>query len=517
MLEHLSPKFRMPPVEREPRAALILNRFTRNLTIMFATNSVASVLGFSPDQVKDKSFYRCIQERCLPDALKCLESAKANDSIAYLRFWSRDPNEEDDSEPEDSDEDELMAEEHQRRHSTCDSEGGGAELGSNMDVDLDNITAREIKKEEDDDEPSMEYLPSASSSSGQGSSGNATSSSRAGNPYGTHLAQHEGRNGPRPRRRRNGRQSIPSVELEAVVSCTSDGLVVVLRKARPQIPPAHPPLVLPPWDFENGLFAAPWAQQPVRPHIPPEMLYTFRPPLLPQFMPLRESIKAAGGPPMEQLMRSIRDVAVFAWALCGINGNLSAYSHGRPAGEAVPPEGLPTWDSNAVGSIYEPPENQAAARWAAMVGNSDDKGHASTVQQPLSPAPPYHAPSYHTATFQQDPRYGLDTDYTHDAINYPAQQTSYEAGYTSMPQHHQQQQQQQQQQQHHHRQHHEQQQVPPHHPTHHIFPPPTEPWRSEPQARSPGLSVVSAAPFADPTTQTSGRANSPHSFTRGWQ
>ncbi|ROW09667.1 hypothetical protein VMCG_02490 [Cytospora schulzeri] len=440
MLEHLSPKFRMPPVEREPRAALILNRFTRNLSIMFATNAVASVLGLSPDQIKDKSFYRCIQERCLPDALKCLESAKANDSIAYLRFWSRDPAA-DDSENEDSDEDEPMVAGGQR-HSGSDSEGGGADLGGRMDVDSNDITDREIKQEDDDDER-MNLLPSASGSSRQGPSRNNASTSGSGNHHQQPPAIALG--GPR---RRNARHPMPSVEIEAVVSCTSDGLVVVLRRARPQIPPAHPPLVLPPWDTENGLFAAPWAQQPVRPYVPPEMLYTFRPPLLPQFMPLREGIKAAGGPPEEQLMRSIRDVAVFAWALVGINGNLSAYTHGRPTGEAAPPDGLPIWDPSAVNSTYQPPENQAAAKWAAMAGNASENGQAQT------PAPPYYSPQY-----------GLDADYQHGAASYPAQQGSYGTGYASMPQ-----------------QHHPQQQAPLHG---HSFPQPPEPGRNDSQA-SPG-------------------------------
>jgi len=51
MLEHLSPKFKMPPMEREPRAALILNRFTRNLTIMYATDPVAQILGIRSDEL----------------------------------------------------------------------------------------------------------------------------------------------------------------------------------------------------------------------------------------------------------------------------------------------------------------------------------------------------------------------------------------------------------------------------------------------------------------------------------
>lgn len=410
MLEHLSPKFKMPPVEREPRAALILNRFTRNLSIMFATNAVASVLGLAPDQIKDKSFYRCIQERCLPDAVRCLEGAKANDSIAYLRFWSRDPREAADFDDDDANdgadiEDHPMADDD-RHSSTSDSEGGGAELDSRMALDEDDTTVRGGIKQEQEDEP-MGSVPSASSSSAHEAAGNAASSSRPRNsnraprsqrPSASNAVQGQ-RPGRRQSRRQDHRQPLPAVELEAVVSCTSDGLVVVLRRARPAIPPAHPPLALP-WDFENGLFAAPWAPQPVRPHIPPEMLYTFRPPLLPQYMPLQDHVRAAGGPPNDQLMHSIREVGVFAWGLCGINGNLHAFSHGMPMDEAVPPDGLPVWDPSATSSPYQPPENQAAAKWAAMVAQQSPFGSSSvssgTHRQQLEQQMGMHSPMYHS-------------------------------------------------------------------------------------------------------------------------
>jgi hypothetical protein len=308
MLEHLSPKFKMPPMEREPRAALILNRFTRTLTVMFATNAVSAILGVSPNQIKGKSFYECIQENCLRDAIKCLESAKANDSIAYLRFWYRDPRREEDFEDDDEHEDVEM-----------EMEDGCKAAGKMRGDPLRGH--------------SHEAIPGAPG--------------------------------------RSQREPIPSFELEAAVSCTSDGLVVVLRKARPPIPAPHPPLL--PLDFENGLFAAPWGMQSITPDYPPEMLYTFRPPLLPQYMPLRENVKASGGPPLDQLMRSIRDVAVFAWALVGINGNLASYSRGVPPGGAQPPDGLPIWDPTAREAAYRGPENHAARRWATPA--QDDKGN----------------------------------------------------------------------------------------------------------------------------------------------
>src|SRR5687767_4652200 len=102
MLGHLAPKFTMAPPDRELRAALIINRFTRSLAIMFATNSVAEILGLEPSDLQNKSFYECIDDNCLDDAMECIEAAKANDSIAYLRFWSRDARREDDRVDEES-------------------------------------------------------------------------------------------------------------------------------------------------------------------------------------------------------------------------------------------------------------------------------------------------------------------------------------------------------------------------------------------------------------------------------
>ncbi|KAK1479723.1 hypothetical protein CTAM01_14596 [Colletotrichum tamarilloi] len=352
MLEHLSPKFRMPPVEREPRAALILNRFTRTLTVMFATNAVSSILGVRPDQIKDKSFYECIQENCLPDAIRCLESAKANDSIAYLRFWYRDPRR-----PEDFD-DEEGDEEHNSGNSS-DSDGGGVQLDGRMDIDDDDGP---VIKQEDQGRPDMSNHSSANQTATTNASG---SSNETQNTAATSAPSADGSaaqaSTPAEPLRNRRREPPQAFELEAVVSCTSDGLVVVIRRARPPIPAPHPPLVVP--TYTNGLFAAPWGHHPIRPQVPQESLYNFRPPLMPQYMPLQDNVMAAGGPPVDHLMSSIRDVAVFAWALVGINGNLATYTRGMPRGESIPDSGLPIWDPNAGSASLHGPENQAVRRW----------------------------------------------------------------------------------------------------------------------------------------------------------
>ncbi|KAK8091070.1 hypothetical protein PG994_000575 [Apiospora phragmitis] len=399
MLEHLSPKFKMPPMEREPRAALILNRFTQTLTVMFATNAVSSILGVSPDQLKGKSFYECIDQNCWADAINCLESAKANDSIAYLRFWYRDPRR-----PEDFDDEASDSED------SSDSDGG-AQLGASqspMEVDRTPQEEPHIKAEPLSPETSKAEIlqsihshPSASSAAGSSSmaesQGHQThltvptpDAAEAGGHHGAGNPPQAPHAPPRNANQRHRNEPIPTFELEAVVSCTSDGLVVILRKARPMMPALHPPLM--PLEYQNGFFAAPWGARPINPQYPPEQIYQFRPPLLPQYMPVQEHVKQVGGPPTDDLMSSIRDVAVFAWALVGINGTLAAHSRGVPQGEAQPPDGIPIWDPSATKSQYSAPENQAAVRWARMEGYphgaapSSLSAHFSRVSNGISQA-----------------------------------------------------------------------------------------------------------------------------------
>lgn len=383
MLEHLSAKFRAPPQHalREPRAALILNRFTRTLTVMYATNAVANILGVSADQLTGKSFYECIQESCLPDAIRCLESAKANDSIAYLRFWYRDPRR-----PEDlvADEETAMAGASQ----SSDSEDGGVELHghSPMDIDSNQVGEGRSNAVVQDSSPSQQSI---ANTSGQNTSGdeqlvrqaNSRTDSGESTDGSNHPAIFDHRQGSRssssslmatPEQRRQARAartvarrlaaSTPTpaqeeYEIEAVVSCTSDGLVVILRRARPEIPDFKAPA---PVHRANGIFAAPWGAQPVRPHFyQPDPQHPFQHGLDAPLVPV-------GGPSQDDFMLAIRDVAVFAWSLVGINGNIASYSHGVPRGEAVPPNGLPLWDPyGQPAPAYTPPENQALASWAA--------------------------------------------------------------------------------------------------------------------------------------------------------
>lgn len=276
MLTHLSAKFNSAPAgHHEPRAALILNRFTRTLTILYATHALGDILNFPADEAVGGSFYECIQENCLQEAVDALERAKENDSIAYLRFQWRDPRQASIPEQGNVRQGRLGNRQNQGHYPA----GGSRSAAVRSWVDRDDSTGYglgSVSNHDGNSDADMTGDEEQGDEDGSYISGNSTSQSSM------------------------SQSSEPILEVEAVVSCTSDGLVVVLRKARPIIPaPHHPPLY-------HGVFASPWAHAPLVP-----------PPL---------QIPVAGGPPAGDFMDSIRQVAVFAWSLRSINENLLQFA-----------------------------------------------------------------------------------------------------------------------------------------------------------------------------------------------
>ncbi len=381
MLEHLSSKFRADPVQREPRAALILNRFTRTLTVMYATEAIEGILGVSAEQFKDKSFYECIQENCLPDAIRCLESAKANDSIAYLRFWHRDPRRAED-----------FDEEMREASASSDSEDGGVRLHDPMDVATSPTAQANVEGSFPvqsgeatvgtlDTSPqlapaNLRTWSGGSSTDLEHDSADAMFDRVQGSRSSTTslVTSPNNRRRTRPAGRATTSPPAEPFEIEAVVSCTSDGLVVVMRHARPLQPAAQFPERAPLPMYARGLFAAPWGANAIRPHqhqpdIHNKLHHGFGAPLAP-----------AGGPPVDDFMNSIREVAVFAWSLTGINGNIASYGHGVPRGEAQPPT-LPVWDPYAQPvPDFLPPINQAQERWMRLDDRSKEPRRKNLYQ-----------------------------------------------------------------------------------------------------------------------------------------
>ncbi|KAL8744328.1 MAG: hypothetical protein Q9190_003420 [Brigantiaea leucoxantha] len=326
---------------------------------MYATNGLADVLGITSEQLTGKSFYYCIQENCLRDAVKCLESAKANDSIAYLRFWFRDPRQDDAP-----DNDERMTD----ANSSGDEDDGGVHLSELMDEDGSEhaITSASSNNGRSVERSSAERSslgphsgrqrhnlsdPNSRSSSGNSTDlGGNSSDAIFERPATLQSSASSFSLSTSERDVQSARQC--QIELEAVVSCTSDGLVVILRKARPtipQIPDASSQLQEHP--YANGLFASPWATDPILPNPQQRPLYSqhdrYRPNGNLHSSAAQASIPSMTSPAASpDFMNTIREVAVFAWALTGINGSLAQYSRGKPTGESQPPDGLPVWEED---------------------------------------------------------------------------------------------------------------------------------------------------------------------------
>lgn len=392
MLTVLSEKFNTENTEdlsHEPRAALFLNRFTRTATIMYATTGIEEIVGISSEDIKGLSFYFCIAENCLEDAVKCLETAKGNDSIAYLRFWFRDPRQ---NEPL-ATSDEEMTEASVSGDDGTNTESSSPELarqsmssgpastpyesGSHSGSPAHPVADAILQDENPHSQPEPSATPPVNSRTSSGDSIPPMASSAAifEQPDPAHSSSEA---------LSSAATTPPAgpfdgpIELEAVVSCTSDGLVVCLRKARPLIPslPATPPQ-------QGGIFAAPWAPEPV-----------FFPPLQVEgFLGEPEN-----GPSKAAFLNSIREVGAFAWALTGINGCLADYARGTPMHEAQPAGGFPVYvrktptastdpDSgncslasldDEAGMKRDGPQDQAAAGADAgdqSCGSSSNRGH----------------------------------------------------------------------------------------------------------------------------------------------
>lgn len=298
---------------------------------MYATSGVSSILGVRAERLINKSFYFCIAENCLQDAVRCLESAKSNDSIAYLRFWFRNP----------------LVEERNRAtfrdetHSSDEDEDEGGvrlhrpDLAPAYGDEFMNATRTRSHTDESDASASG---PGADLTKSRSTSGNSTD--LGGNADDIIFDQ--------PPSMRSSSSSltpiedqplfVEPIEVEAVVSCTSDGLVVIVRRARPSVAQRFTPEQ--PADFENSLFASPWAL-PVNEAGEAEAVEGDG--TVPGSVASLVE-RAAAGPETSAVMNAIRDVAVFAWSLTGINGSLVQHGRGQPEGEALPPDGLPIWD-----------------------------------------------------------------------------------------------------------------------------------------------------------------------------
>ncbi|KAJ8103050.1 hypothetical protein POJ06DRAFT_246409 [Lipomyces tetrasporus] len=230
MMNHLTPKFEDDSnIPHEPRAALILNRMSQSLPILYSTHAINDIVGLAPDEITGWNLWDCMDASSLESAQLSLERAKENDSISYLRFAWRDPR----------------------------SQVGPSTLPTQLRSQL------------------------------------------------------------------GARESTPTrfdiVEVEAVVSCTSDGLVMVLRRARPISTPEQAALV----GTSHGVFASPWgAPVPILPlPVPTENISRQPSPFMvasPSTAETTEYVDQENQPSSDgdsDIFGSIRQMAVLTWAM----------------------------------------------------------------------------------------------------------------------------------------------------------------------------------------------------------
>ncbi|KAL7754231.1 hypothetical protein RI367_000212 [Sorochytrium milnesiophthora] len=73
---------------RQVRACMILNRFTRDLTVMFASNNVRHVLGIEPEAMFGKSLLDFVRADSRRNIMAEVDIVKENESMCHIRFWS---------------------------------------------------------------------------------------------------------------------------------------------------------------------------------------------------------------------------------------------------------------------------------------------------------------------------------------------------------------------------------------------------------------------------------------------
>ncbi|KAF9198160.1 hypothetical protein BGZ49_001106 [Haplosporangium sp. Z 27] len=79
-------------LEPEPRVCLLLNRFTRNLAIIYASPACEAVLQVDSNDITGKPLLLFIRSDDLAPFVEQMESVKASSSIVNMRLWFQSPN-----------------------------------------------------------------------------------------------------------------------------------------------------------------------------------------------------------------------------------------------------------------------------------------------------------------------------------------------------------------------------------------------------------------------------------------
>ncbi|KAG0237536.1 hypothetical protein BGX31_003563 [Mortierella sp. GBA43] len=79
-------------IETEERVCLIINRFTRSLTIMYASSACEKVLHVDPDDITGKPILLYIRSDDLAPFVEQVDLVKETTTVSQMRFWFQSPN-----------------------------------------------------------------------------------------------------------------------------------------------------------------------------------------------------------------------------------------------------------------------------------------------------------------------------------------------------------------------------------------------------------------------------------------
>ncbi|KAF9951163.1 hypothetical protein BGZ72_007242 [Mortierella alpina] len=78
-------------LDPEPRACMILNRFSRNLGIMYASPSCELIFKLEPDEIVGRPFLLFIRSDDLATFVEQVDLAKSTNAVTHMRFWFQSP------------------------------------------------------------------------------------------------------------------------------------------------------------------------------------------------------------------------------------------------------------------------------------------------------------------------------------------------------------------------------------------------------------------------------------------
>ncbi|KAI8349002.1 hypothetical protein B0O80DRAFT_174127 [Mortierella sp. GBAus27b] len=79
-------------METEARVCLIINRYTRNLTIMYASSACEKVLHVDPDEITGKPVLLYIRSDDMGPFVEQVDVVKESTTVSLIRFWFQSPN-----------------------------------------------------------------------------------------------------------------------------------------------------------------------------------------------------------------------------------------------------------------------------------------------------------------------------------------------------------------------------------------------------------------------------------------